>query len=78
MSDLQPALRIGACYSNGHFGHRWQVRRIVAVDDTGVRYQVISGEGRRKEFTCSQAEFCSWIRYEVERDENIWRIRRDV
>lgn len=71
-------IRVGACYSNGEFGSRWAVRQVLAmytVEENGavqVRYKVLVGEGRRKEFMCDRNAFEAWVKYEVIRNENTW------
>ncbi|MFA5529531.1 MAG: HPP family protein [Thiohalomonadaceae bacterium] len=65
----------GACYSNGEFGGRWQVRKVIS--DLGgehgrVVYRVVAGEARGESGTCTREEFARWARYLVVRDENCW------
>lgn len=71
-------IRIGAFYSNGEFGNRWAVRQVLTVytgKEAGtaqVRYKVVVGEGRRKEFTCDWHAFEAWAKYEVARNDSTW------
>ncbi|MGE0081579.1 MAG: HPP family protein [Thiohalomonadaceae bacterium] len=71
------AVAPGGCYSNGQFGERWQVRKVVS--DLGgeaggrVVYRVVAGEGRGDSGVCTREEFARWARYEVVRNENSWQ-----
>lgn len=78
MICMEEKIRVGAFYSNGEFGSRWAVRQVLTVytDKEGgavqVRYKVVVGEGRRKEFMCDRHAFEAWVKYEVVRNENTW------
>jgi len=71
------AVAPGGCYSNGQFGERWQVRKVVS--DLGgeegcgrVVYRVVAGDGRGGSSMCTREEFARWARYSVVRHENCW------
>lgn len=67
-------LCIGGYYSNGDFGNHWSVRQLLRIcDEAGlVRYKVIVGPDRRKEFVCDREAFMAWAKYEVVRNDSTW------
>lgn len=78
-STRKPDLRSGCTYSNGWFGDRWEVRRILRIDapcdqkpEATIDYQIVVGPRRRKKGRCSCAEFSDWARYRVEQNESTW------
>jgi CBS-domain-containing membrane protein len=71
------AVAPGGCYSNGQFGERWEVRKVIS--DLGgeegagrVVYRVVAGDGRGASGICTREEFARWARYKVVRNENCW------
>lgn len=66
------SVALGCCYSNGVFGRNWQVRQIIALEGDTVCYKILAGPNRRKRESCTRAQFCDWVGYEVRRDENSW------
>lgn len=83
MHDLD--IMVGACYSNGDFGRNWCVWQVVdtrmraaeGVDPPGmeqiIRYKVLVGAARRKNFECTRQVFVEKMRYQVELHENSWQ-----
>jgi hypothetical protein len=76
----KPTIKVGGTYSNGNFHGHWEVRQVLAHGipceqenaDECVKYKVLVGSNRRRNFICSSTEFLLWMRYEVARDENSW------
>jgi CBS domain-containing membrane protein len=74
-----PAIRRGACYSNGAFGEQWSVRQVQTLHPSGpgrqgrVEYRVVAGKDRRSRGESTLEEFQRWARHEVIRNENTWQ-----
>ncbi|MEN6584644.1 MAG: hypothetical protein ABFE02_01155 [Sulfuricella sp.] len=75
-------IKLGATDRYGYFQGHWEVRQVLAQgvpceqenQPECVKYKVLVGPQRRRNFICSAEEFSRWARYEVARDENSWRI----
>lgn len=71
-------IELGRYYSNGQYGNHWSIRQITQIENEGenqrVHYKIIAGTQRRSKASCTLEDFIRWARYEVERDENSWRI----
>jgi len=77
---LEPEkIRLGSCYSNGEFGDKWAVRRVVDEarhadpDRDLLIYMGEAGPGRRVSGYITRREFARWARYRVVRDEQNWK-----
>ncbi|MDX1697103.1 MAG: hypothetical protein R3308_02405, partial [Thiohalobacterales bacterium] len=73
------SIRLGHYYSNGAYGSDWSVRQVVDEsretnpEKDMVVYKVVAGRGLRTSGVQTRAEFCSWARHEVERDDENWK-----
>lgn len=77
VSDDEEALVPGNYFSNGEFGDRLSVRKVIELDGYTVNYLITAGDGEGDEGTASCADFMSWQRYEVIPVDGAWhRIMR--
>ncbi|HCI14854.1 MAG: hypothetical protein A2063_05345 [Gallionellales bacterium GWA2_60_142] len=77
ISDDEETLAPGNYYSNGEFGDRLSVRKVIEIDGDTVSFMFSAGVGEGDEGTASRAEFMSWQRYEVIPADGAWhRIMR--
>jgi CBS-domain-containing membrane protein len=72
------AIRLGGVYSNGRYGHDWQVRQVIdESQQEGARdrviYRVLAGAHCGESQVCAREAFARWARYEVEREGGKWR-----
>ena len=79
-TSLKPAaIKLGCYYSNGHYGHLWQVRQVIDMANpvkTGndlVIYKIVAGNNRRSTGTATIDDFAHWARYEVALNESSWQ-----
>ncbi|MBI3771889.1 MAG: HPP family protein [Gammaproteobacteria bacterium] len=72
-------LHLGGYYSNGCYGDDWSVRQIVdesSEPDPAARkviYKTVAGSGKRSTGCITRAEFASWAKHEVFRDDKHWK-----
>ncbi len=77
-SDKEPIIKIQAedCFSNGGFGHDWEVRQVSADYSTDnsarVAYQIIAGTDDGGSGESSLDEFKAWAGYAVVRNGDSW------
>jgi len=72
VSDDEEAIAPGNYYSNGEFGDRLSVRKVIELDGDMVNFLISAGAGEGDEGTASRAEFMSWQRYEVIPADGAW------
>ncbi len=77
-SDKESIIKIqaGGCFSNGGFGHDWEVRQVSANYSTDnsarVAYQIIAGTEDGGSGESSLDEFKAWASYAVVRNGGSW------
>ena len=77
-SDKESIIKIqaGGCFSNGGFGHDWEVRQVSADYSTDnsarVAYQIIAGTEDGGSGESSLDEFKAWASYAVVRNGDSW------
>ena len=77
-SDKESIIKIqaGGCFSNGGFGHDWEVRQVSANYSTDnsarVAYQIIAGTEDGGSGESSLDEFKAWASYAVVRNGDSW------
>ena len=77
-SDKELIIKIqaGGCFSNGGFGHDWEVRQVSADYSTDnsarVAYQIIAGTDDGGSGESSLDEFKAWASYAVVRNGDSW------
>lgn len=77
-SDKESIIKIqaGGCFSNGGFGHDWEVRQVSANYSTDnsarVAYQIIAGTDDGGSGESSLDEFKAWASYAVVRNGGSW------
>ena len=77
-SDKESIIKIqaGGCFSNGGFGHDWEVRQVSANYSTDnsarVAYQIIAGTDNGGSGESSLDEFKAWASYAVVRNGGSW------
>lgn len=79
-TSLSPAaINLGGYYSNGHYGHLWQVRQVIDMANPVkshsdlVIYKIVAGAHRRSTGTATIEDFAHWARYEVALNESSWQ-----
>jgi len=71
-------IKVGQCYSNGHYGSFWQVREIIDMpqevksSSDKVIYRIVAGKNLYKTDSASVDDFSLWARYEVFLSEGAW------
>ncbi|MDG2236594.1 MAG: HPP family protein [Arenicellales bacterium] len=70
-------IQAGRCFSNGGFGHHWEVRQVspdYSTDNNArVAYQIIAGTQEGGSGEISLGEFRAWASYAVVRNKDSWR-----
>ena len=71
-------IKVGQCYSNGHYGAFWQVRQIIdtaqpmkSASDKLI-YKVVAGKNLYSTDSATADDFSHWARYEVFLNDNAW------
>lgn len=79
-STMKPAdVSPGCYYSNGHYGHLWQVRQVIDMANPVktasdlVIYKIVAGHNRRTTGTATIEDFAHWARYQVVLNESSWQ-----
>ena len=71
-------IKVGQCYSNGHYGSFWQVREIIDMPQEvksstdKVIYRIVAGKNLYKTGSATVDDFSQWARYEVFLNEGTW------
>lgn len=85
-TELHPAkIQAGRFYSNGRLGKFWSVRQVTGISSARtllrstetIVFQVVAGEDKNNDGSCSLADFVEWARFEVVQKEGRW-VKIDV
>jgi len=71
-------IKVGQCFSNGHYGPFWQVREIIDMaqplksSSDKLIYRIVAGKNLYSTDSTSADDFSHWARYEVFLNEGTW------
>jgi hypothetical protein len=71
-------IKVGQCYSNGHYGSFWQVRQIIDMArplksaSDKIIYKIVAGKNLYSTGSATADDFSHWARYEVFLNANAW------
>jgi len=71
-------IKVGQCFSNGHYGPLWQVREVIDMaqplksSSDKIIYRIVAGKNLYKTDSASADDFSHWARYEVFLNGDTW------